>query len=248
MIAALVAWVGLMASAAKDLAPEGDTSLAAVPSAEGSLLAGVTESAIEGAVETALGDDPASRVVARMAARPGQRLVALQGLLDHPDVQAVQDDAFLLDAGRERRRADRALNRMSFYRVAHDPELRATFADLGFVSEEASGDSNVFRAELRGVLDQVGSRIKGIKNDPEMQALARDPEIIGMLQSGDTIGLLRNERIRGLAARLAETGETGEGEAPGADVAARVRRGRRGVRPQRRSRRPSPPTSRTRAR
>lgn len=210
VLAALLAWLGMFAAAAREVAPDGP--LAALPSAEGSLAAGLTEVAVEQVVEGALGDDPASRVIARVAARPGERLRAVQTLLDDPRVRAVQEDAFfwtLVENGA----SERALNRMSFYRIAHDPEMRATFADLGFVSAAAAGDSNAFRDELRVVLDVVGARIKGIKQDPEIQALARDPEILAMLESGNTFGLVAHPRIQALASRLAA-------DAPGGGTAA----------------------------
>jgi len=226
VLAALLAWLGMFASAAREIAPEGP--LAAVPSAEGSLLAGLTEVAVEQVVEATLGDDPASRVIARVAARPGDRLRAVQSLIDDPRVRAVQEDAFfwtLVENGA----SERALNRMSFYRVAHDPELRATFADLGFVSAEAANDSNAFRDELRGVLDVVGVRIRGIKQDPEIQALARDPEILAMLESGNTFGLVAHPRIQALAARLAADAETAEPEAGAESSAPAATTGRRGI-------------------
>ena len=114
-------------------------------------------------------------------------------------------------------------NRSSFYRIAHDPGLRAHLADLGLVSAAAAGDSKRFRDEVREVLDEVGPRIKGLRNDPELQRLARDPEIHGLLESGDTLGLLTHPDIQALASRLSEgLGEASEAasEAAGLDAGA----------------------------
>jgi uncharacterized membrane protein required for colicin V production len=220
VIAGLIGYLGMLLDAARDVLPQSN-ALASVPSSQGSFTAAATESAIETLVETAVGDDPAGRVLARIAARPGERVKGLQRLLDDRRIQAVQDDEFfwtLVANGA----SERALNRMSFYSVSHDAALRGQLADLGLVSAEAAADSNQFRDELRGVLDEVGPRIKGLKNDPEIQALARDPEIVQLLQSGNTLGLLTHPRILGLAEKLSADAEVENEKAEeGDDLASR---------------------------
>jgi hypothetical protein len=198
-IAALIAWLGLWLDAARSFEPDGP--LAAVPQAEGSRLAAVTEILVEGAVEAAFGDAPGGQLLARLAARPS-RLRGVRDLLENPRMTDVQDDAFfwtLVQNGA----ADRALNRLSFYQVSHDPELRAQLAELGLVSEAAAEDSSSFRNEVREVLQKVGPRIRGLKRDPEIRRLAADPEITAMLRNGDTLGLITHPDIQALATRLA---------------------------------------------
>jgi uncharacterized membrane protein required for colicin V production len=216
VIAGLIGYLGMLLDAARDVLPQTE-ALAAVPSVEGSLVAAATESVIETLVETAVGDHPAGRVVARIAARPGERVKGIQRLLDDRRIRAVQDDEFfwtLVGSGA----SERALNRLSFYQVSHDPELRGQLADLGLVSDEAAADAGVFRDALRPVLDELGPRIKRLKNDPEIRALARDPEIVELLQSGNTLGLLMHPRILGLARKLsADAGDTAESD----DLASR---------------------------
>jgi len=213
VIAGLIGYLGMLLDAARDVLPQAD-ALAAVPRSEGSLTAAATEAAIESLVETAVGDDTAGRVMARIASRPGERVKAIQRLLDDRRIQAVQEDEFfwtLVSNGA----SERALNRLSFYSVSHDAELRARFADLGFVSDAAAEDSNRFRDELRGVLDEVGPRIKGLQNDAEIHRLARDPEIVALLESGNTVGLLLNPKILALAERLSSAGSRAESGEPG---------------------------------
>ena len=210
VIAGLVGYLGVLLDVARDLAPEGGV-LASVPRAEGSLSAAATERAVETLVEAALGDDPAARIVARIAARPGERVRSIQALLDDPRILAVQDDSFfwtLVANGA----TERAINQRSLYRVSHDPELRRQLADLGLVSEQAAEDSEHFRDELRVVLGEIGPRIKGLRDDPEIQELARDPEIVEMLQAGDTLGLLTHPRIRALAEKLSSPVEAPAGD------------------------------------
>ena len=73
------------------------------------------------------------------------------------------------------------------------------------IDEAAAEDASVFRSQAAEVLDEVGPRIRGLKNDPEVQRLAQDPEVVAMLESGDTMALLTHPGIQQLVARVAST-------------------------------------------
>lgn len=173
-----------------------------IPSVERSRAAALTGEVVESGLEAALGeDDPAGRVAARIAARPGVAVAELQGVLEDPQVSALREDArfwMLVEHGS----VDAALARGSYLDLQRDPALRRRLADLGLVPEAAADDPGVFRDAMAEVLREVGPRLRGVKEDPQLQALLEDPQVVAMLQEGDTLGLLGHPGFRGLVARV----------------------------------------------
>ncbi len=176
-----------------------------VPGTQDSLVAGASGQIVENVVEAAVGgeDSAAGKVMARIASNPGPALKGLQEVLDDPGFQALQKDRFfwtLVENGA----SDRAINSSSFYAITHNAELRRRLADLGLVTEAAADDTDVFRRDVAEMLDSVGPRLKGVRNDPELLRLAEDPEVIALLESGDTLGLLTHPGIQRLVSRLSD--------------------------------------------
>jgi Colicin V production protein len=193
LLGLLVSWV----DAAREMG--GSVPL---PPAEDSLATRLTGQVVESGVEAALADaGPSGRMAARLAARPASTLQGLQGLLEDERLHAVQEDR-LFWTYIEHGAVDNAMNRLSFAALARDPAFRRQMAELGLVSDAAAEDFESFRDEARAVLEQVGPRIQGLRNDEELQRLADDPEIVALLQSGDTLGLVTHPRFQAVVARL----------------------------------------------
>jgi uncharacterized membrane protein required for colicin V production len=163
----------------------------------------VTEAVVEAGVEAALSDAGASgRFAARMAARPGASIADLQAVLDNPHIGALQEDRLFwtyVESGA----VDAALNQRSFLVVTHDEALRGQLAALGLIDEASGRDPRAFRATAEEVLREVGPRIRGLRNDPELQKLIEDPEVTSLIQSGDTLALLGHPSFRDLVAHVA---------------------------------------------
>jgi len=199
LVVLLVTWLVIWLDAGRELGTV--QGLDAVPETEHSHLAALTGNVVERAVEAALSDGPAGRVAARMAARPAEALRSAQALLEDRRIQAIQNDRFfwtLVENGA----TERALNQQSFRSVIYDDQLRLELAELGFISEEAAADPQLFRESARSMLDEVGPRLRGLSNDPELQALVDDPEIQSALQSGDTLALLGHPGIQRLVDKV----------------------------------------------
>ncbi len=203
LVVLLLCWLAIWLDAARDL--ELASMLDSMPETENSRVASITRKTVAGVVGKVLGDganEPGSRVVARLASDPGTTLKGLQELLDSQQIIDLQEDRhfwILIENGA----SDSALNRLSFYRIAHDEELRRNLADLGVISEEAAGDIDVLHAEAAAVFAEIGPRLKGLRDDPELQQMAQDPEIVSLLQNGDTLALLRRPEIRRIVDRIA---------------------------------------------
>jgi uncharacterized membrane protein required for colicin V production len=167
-----------------------------LPEIGSSRAAAVTESVVEAGVEAALSDAGAGgRFAARMAARPGASIADLQKVLENPHIAALQEDR-LFWTYVETGAVDAALNRLSFLVITHDEALRAQLASLGLVDEASARDPEAFRATAEEVLREVGPRIRGLRNDPELKKLIEDPEIASLIQSGDTLALLGHPGFR----------------------------------------------------
>lgn len=200
LVVLLVSWLVIWLDAARQTgAFEG---LDAVPDIRISSAAKVTQKVVEGAVGAALGDeDPASDVVARLASRPGPAVQGLQAILADRRVEDLQRDGFfwtLVENGAY----DRAMSRQSFQAIARSDDLRARFADVGVIDADAAADPDLFRERFAVVLAEVGPRVKGLMDDPDLARLAQDPEITSMLESGDTVGLFRHEGVQRLVAKV----------------------------------------------
>jgi hypothetical protein len=49
----------------------------------------------------------------------------------------------------------------------------------------------------------VGPRIRGLRDDPELQKLIADPEVASLIQSGDTLALLGHPGFRDFVSHVA---------------------------------------------
>jgi uncharacterized membrane protein required for colicin V production len=193
--AAIVAWIALVAEAlrAAGVAP-------ALPPLGDSIAARLASSAVEAGALAALGADPAGRVAARLAARPAQSLEELDRVLAAPSVLALRDDG-LFWTYLEHGETTVALHRASFLDLTRDAELRRRLHALALVDERAAEDPAAFRDAMAEVLEEVGPRLRKLRDDPEFERLARDPELLALARSGDPLALASHPGVRALAAR-----------------------------------------------
>ena len=78
---------------------------------------------------------------------------------------------------------------------------------------------------VQDVLEQIGPRIRRIKDDPAFLELAQDPAVGAALESGNSLALFSDPRFRDLVNRALEdppsgldgapSGQDGEGGQPG---------------------------------
>jgi uncharacterized membrane protein required for colicin V production len=174
-----------------------------LPPTAGSKAGAMTGALVEAGVERALSDSgTAGRVAARVAARPASALEDIQALVDSPSVQGLRDEP-LFWSYVEDGRVDVALTTPAATQLLRDDFLRERLYGLGLVSEAARNDRARYRAELALVLEQVALRIRGLREDPELQQLVDDPDVVAMVQSGDTMGLMAHPGFRALVERVA---------------------------------------------
>lgn len=174
-----------------------------IPSIAGSRAAAVTALAVEAGVESAMSDAGSrAHLVARMAARPADSLEAMQALMDDPAIAALQGDP-LFWARVESGAVEAAMNRRSFLAIQEDAELRGRLANLGLVDAAAAEDPQAFRDTAETTLRELGPRLRGLREDPELQRLVADPEVAGLLQQGDTLALMGHPGFRDLVSRVA---------------------------------------------
>lgn len=198
LLSILVTWL----DAARDmgLVP----GLEAVPQTERSAVGEATSRVVERAVSAALGDEgegAGTRVVARVAARPGVALESFRSVMDDERIDAVQRDKMfwvLVENGA----GERAINQASFYSIVHDEGMRGRLADLGLVSPEAAADPEVFRRTMAETLTEIGPIVARLRNDPEIHRLAMDPEIQALLESGNTLALMTHPEIQRIVSRV----------------------------------------------
>jgi hypothetical protein len=100
-----------------------------------------------------------------------------------------------------------ALNRRSFVRIIRDAELRRQLGGLGLIEEAAVDDPRTFRVAASDVFREVGPRIRGLREDPELQQLLQDPEVVAMVQSGNSLGLMAHSGFRSVVVRVMADGE-----------------------------------------
>ncbi len=145
--------------------------------------------------------DP-SRIAARWLARPGESLEAMAATLANPRFIALQEDSDFwraLEAGD----AGSAARRPALLALAADEPLRHQLARMGVVADEDAQDVVRFERALRGALDAIAPRIRGLAEDPELQRLLEDPEVRSALERGRAWSLLMHPGVRNLASRLA---------------------------------------------
>jgi len=200
LVVVLVSWLVIWLDAARQT--NAFAGLDSVPDIQRSSAAKVTQAVVEKTVSAALhADDPASDVVARLAARPGPAVRSLQEILADRRIEALQRDRFfwtLIENGAY----ERAMNRRSFQDIARSQDLRAKLADVGVIGPEEVADPQRFEARFGEVLAEVGPRLKGILEDPDLARLAQDPEVTSLLENGDTLGLVRHEGIQRLVSKI----------------------------------------------
>jgi len=175
---------------------------AVVPEIGDSIAADVTSGVIESAIETTVDtSEPTGRFAARFASRPAVAAAELQGVVDDPKFAELRGDArFWNDV--EYGNVDAATRRPSFMALAHDAQLRQQLAHLGLVPDEAALDAEVFRQSVAQALEQIGPRLRELRDDPAMQELLADPAVVAMAQNGDTLGLLLHPKFRALVSRV----------------------------------------------
>ncbi len=70
------------------------------------------------------------------------------------------------------------------------------------VEPDFAADPVLFRSAMYDVLSEVGRRVKGLRDDPELRRLLEDPQVIAMVQEGDAVGLVTHPGFRDLIARV----------------------------------------------
>jgi uncharacterized membrane protein required for colicin V production len=168
-----------------------------------SAAARVTESVVEAGVDALVEDEATGRVFASLAARPGQSIADLQGLMEHPVIEELQNDE-LFWSYVEHGSIDAALNRRGAIALIYDADVRRQLGALGLIDEAAVEDSAVFRKAAHEVLSEVGPRLNGLKDDPELQALMTDPEVVAAVQSGNHLALMGHPGFRSVVTRVME--------------------------------------------
>ncbi|MCH7600113.1 MAG: CvpA family protein [Myxococcales bacterium] len=205
LVVLLLSWLVIWLDAARDLGVI--ENIDRLPQTEDSSVASATRSVVAEVIRRVMAEDgeapePGARLMAQLASNPGTALKGLQDLLSDSKIEGLQRDKFfwtLIENGA----AERALNRLSFYKLSHDDQMRRRLADLGIVSAAAAKDVEIFRQESRVVFEQVGPKLKGLRNDPELLRLAENPEIVKLLENGDTLALLNRPEIQSIVERIA---------------------------------------------
>ena len=198
-IVLLIGWLGLWIDAG-----QASGSLEFVPDTSGSALTRVSQVVVETGANVMVDDDePGARMGVNMVARPKETMAGLQRLFSNPRIQGLQNDR-LFWSYVESGALDAALNQGSFLGIAYDDTLRKELAQVGLIKDYAAADPRLFRAEVKDVLEQVGPRIRGLKNDPAVKQLLSDPEVVAALQGKDHLALLQNPAFRDLVARVME--------------------------------------------
>ncbi len=219
----VVVLLGFLLLQVEGLRAAGGEAAAVVPETGPSALKEATQALVEGGGELILGDDDAGgRVATRMLSHPAETVTGVQAVLDDPRVRDLRDDdlfwTYLANGN-----TDAALNRASFVSIAHDETLRRNLADLGLIKGVAAADPRAFRNAISDVIEQIGPRVRGLMQDPEVHRLLGDPAIQRALEAGDTVALLRHPGFQRLVARVTDASgqdrETGYGAGQGDEQA-----------------------------
>jgi hypothetical protein len=160
------------------------------PSAAATPLREATRTAIEAGVETALGHGtPEAAVTAHLLARPAESLEQLQSLAASPEIAALAaDQGFWTDV--ESGDVGAALSQPSFVHLQWSGARRRELAALGVVDPAAAADPGLFALAARDALEQLGPRLRALREDPDLAALARDPAVADLVARHDLLGLL----------------------------------------------------------
>jgi uncharacterized membrane protein required for colicin V production len=191
LVVALVGWAGLFVDA---LQSQG--RLAALPATGTSVGTQLAGAMVERGIGAVLGrDDPGARLATALAARPRESSDALRGVLEHPRVDALQNDAEFW-ARADQGDLEGAFALPSARAFVGDPEIRSRLAELGLVGPEAAANADAFEVELRAALGEAFERIAKIRS-----ALASDPELLDLVARKDALGLLSHPRFQTLLRR-----------------------------------------------
>ncbi len=197
LVVILVGWLGQWLTAASQAGvpiPGGHASTSMTQRLSGHVI----EAGIHAAMDQS---DPASRIAAKLAVRPGESLPRLQAILENPRIRALmRDSAFWnhISAGR----MNEALNEPGFLGIAFDETLRTELAAIGIVRPEAAKDPLRFREDARIAIETIGPWLGSIASSSELEILAQDPEIQRALAEGDTLELLTHPEVRSLLERV----------------------------------------------
>ena len=214
MIVLLVGWLGLWLEAAQSRG-----ALQAIPAAAGSHAAEFTQIVIDEGAEAMLSEsDVTARVAVRAIAHPRETLDGVNELVNGQRIRTIQQDA-LFWSYVESGAVDAALNRGSFLGAAHDSSFRAQLHELGLIDAAASADAVAFRDTVRVALREIGPRIRGLRDDPELRRLLEDPATVEALRAGNVLALLADPDFRQVLNR-ATRGTPGPGN--GAELAEPV--------------------------
>jgi uncharacterized membrane protein required for colicin V production len=197
LVVLLLGWLTLWLQAAERM---GISVPVAPPSA--SYIAHVSGEVMGKGTELALGaDDPAARVVARLAGDPADTVRRVRSLAANPRILALQrDQVFWSHVQRDA--LDTALNRASFLGIAYDETLRHELAEIGLVDRSAAVDPRLFRNDIEETLAEVAPKARQLAYSEEFQAVREDYAVRAALEAGDSVALLRNPRVQQLIGRV----------------------------------------------
>jgi uncharacterized membrane protein required for colicin V production len=156
--------------------------------------------AMTAGVETALGDTPGADLVAHTLSQPGATIEQLRALAETPEIAALAGDRDFW-AYVEADAMQAAVAQPSFQKLQWNAELRSQLAEVGLVDEISAGDPAIFALELRGALQQVGPRLRQLREDPELARLANDPAVMDLVQRRDVVGLLAHPQFQAVVSR-----------------------------------------------
>jgi len=195
-----VLWLG---GFTESLRANGLDAAGALPDLSSSRAAG-TGQAAAGALAAGVvgeGGDLGSRVTTKFIAQPGEAISSAVAITADPRIKVLQSD-FSFWGDLADGNVDAALARPTFRDLVGDAALRQRFADLGLVPAAAAVDSQMFHAELAGVMREIAPRLAELKQDPEFQALLADETLREHARSGDTVALLSDPRLRAVVERV----------------------------------------------
>jgi hypothetical protein len=196
LLALPMLWLGGLAEGARTsgIRPElPDLSSASLPALSTRVLGAAADAVVDARA-------PGGRMAVQLAARPGEALAALRGVVADPrSVELQRDAGFWRDV--ERGAVATALARPAARALVNDRAFRTRLATIGAVSPEAAGQARLFELELAAALSEIGPRLTAIRSDPAFAALRDDPALRVSLQGGDTLALLRDPRFRALVSR-----------------------------------------------
>jgi hypothetical protein len=197
LLALLVGWLGLWLQAAQRIGAE--VPVSPPPDSFVAQLAGsIAGTGVEVFLDSS---DPSVRMAARLATDPADSIQRIQSLTEHPQIVALRTDPTFWRNVRSGA-LESALNRRSFARVAQDATLRQELADLGVVDPSGAAGPQAFRDQVKITLTDLGERVRGLEEGPELQSIAEDAELQDALARGDTVALLRDSRVQELLGTL----------------------------------------------